>query len=162
MKLILALALCGFLPLAAHAQDAAGHAKVQDKASDAAESESEPAPPNIGDIMREQQMRHIKLWLAGHAGNWPLADYELDGLKEGFDEVGRQVGDDFVKSAVGAPLQDLGKAIDAKNEAAFSAAYDKLSAGCNFCHRTLDHGFIAIQRPIGSPFTDQSFAPQKP
>src|SRR5262250_1588155 len=41
----------------------------------------------LGEIMSLQQMRHLKLWLAGAAKNWPLADYELDELKEGFDDV---------------------------------------------------------------------------
>ena len=50
-----------------------------------------------------QQMRHIKLWFAGRAGNWPLADYEIDQLKEGFDDVNQMLGGDTVEKAVGAP-----------------------------------------------------------
>src|SRR5215467_3913154 len=41
----------------------------------------------LGEIMSLQQMRHLKLWFAGQAKNWPLADYELDELEEGFDDV---------------------------------------------------------------------------
>ena len=44
---------------------------------------------------------------------------------------------------------------------AFIAAYDNLSAGCNACHHTLDHAFIAIQRPNMLPYSDQNFVPQK-
>src|SRR5215471_18604761 len=44
-----------------------------------------PYTPGLGEIMTFQQMRHVKLWLAGQAGNWPLASYELDELNEGFD-----------------------------------------------------------------------------
>ena len=32
-------------------------------------------------------MRHTKLWLAGQAGNWKLAEYEVEELGEGFDDV---------------------------------------------------------------------------
>ena len=32
-------------------------------------------------------MRHTKLWLAGQAGNWSLAAYEIKELAEGFDDV---------------------------------------------------------------------------
>jgi hypothetical protein len=54
----------------------------------AAQSEpKEPFTPGLGEIMTLQQMRHLKLWYAGQAGNWPLADYELDELKEGFDKL---------------------------------------------------------------------------
>ena len=36
-------------------------------------SASEPYQPSLGDIMARQQMRHMKLWFAGRARNWPLA-----------------------------------------------------------------------------------------
>src|SRR4051794_1959718 len=47
----------------------------------------EPFTPGLGEIMTLQQMRHLKLWYAGQAGNWPLAGYELDELKEGFEDI---------------------------------------------------------------------------
>jgi hypothetical protein len=117
--------------------------------------------PGLGEIMALQQMRHIKLWFAGHAANWPLADYEIGELNEGFEDVTQLLGGDIVQQHVGAPLAALQKAVDAKDGAAFAAAYDKLSAGCNACHHTLDHAFIAIQRPTLLPYSDQDFAPQK-
>jgi hypothetical protein len=122
---------------------------------------SEPYVPKIGEIMALQQMRHIKLWFAGRAANWPLADYEIDELKEGFDDVNRQLGGDTVEKAVGAPISALEKVVAAKDRAAFADAYDNLTAGCNSCHRTLDHPFIVIQRPTTQPYGDQSFAAQK-
>ena len=122
---------------------------------------NEPYEPSIGDIMVFQQTRHIKLWFAGRAGNWPLADYEIDKLKEGFGDVNKQIGGDTVEKAVGSPIAALEKAVEAKDREAFTRAFDQLSAGCNSCHRTLDHAFIAIQRPALLPYSDQSFAPQK-
>jgi hypothetical protein len=121
----------------------------------------EPYQPGLGEIMALQQMRHIKLWFAGHAANWPLADYEIGELKEGFDDVTDLLGGDVVDQQVGSPLADLQKAIDGKNSAAFTAAFDRLSAGCNTCHHTLDHPFIAIQRPTSLPYSNQVFTPQK-
>ena len=117
--------------------------------------------PGLGEIMTLQQLRHIKLWFAGHAGNWPLADYEIGELNEGFEDVSRLLGGDIVKQHVGVPLAALQKAVDGKSSAAFAAAFDSLSAGCNACHHTLDHGFIVIQRPALLPYSDQAFAPQK-
>jgi hypothetical protein len=139
---------------AADAQQAAKPATGPDVAA-------APGFPGLGEIMSLQQMRHIKLWFAGHAGNWPLADYEIGELKEGFEDVQKLLGGDIVEQHVGAPIAALEKAIDGKDRAAFEADFDKLSAGCNACHRTLDHGFIAIQRPVLLPYSDQSFAPQK-
>jgi len=121
----------------------------------------EARAPRISDIMAQQQRRHIKLWFAGHDGNWPLADYEIDALKDGFDDLNAMLGGDTVEKAVGAPIAALEKAVEAKDRAAFATAFDDLTAGCNGCHRALDHGFIAIRRPTSLPFTDQIFAPQK-
>ena len=116
---------------------------------------------NVGDVMAFQQERHFKLWFAGRAGNWPLADYELGELNEGFEDVSKLLGGDIIEKNVGATMKDLQKIVDDKNAAGFAAAYDRLSAGCNSCHRTLDHAFIAIQRPTVLPYSDQNFAPQK-
>ena len=138
-------------------------ANAQDTSKPAAapQAAAEPNFPGLGEIMSLQQMRHIKLWFAGHAGNWLLADYEIGELKEGFDDVNKLLGGDIVGQHVGAPLSALEKAIEAKDRAAFSAAFDKLSAGCNACHHTLDHAFIVIQRPVSLPYSDQSFTAQK-
>ena len=44
--------------------------------------------------MTLQQLRHIKLWFAGRAGNWRLADYEIGELQEGFGDVDKLVAID--------------------------------------------------------------------
>jgi hypothetical protein len=134
---------------------------AQDAAKPAVEAASPPDPPGLGEIMPLQQLRHIKLWFAGHGGNWPLADYELDELGEGFDDVSKIVGGDIVDKQVGAPMKALEKAVEDKNRAAFDTAFDQLSAGCNSCHRSLDRKFIVIQRPASLPYSNQNFAPQK-
>ena len=139
----------------------AGIALAQDPAKPAADAASPPAPQGLGEIMTLQQLRHIKLWFAGHGGNWPLADYELGELGEGFDGVSKIVGGHTVDEQVGAPMKALEKAVEEKNHAAFDAAFDQLSAGCNSCHRSLERQFILIQRPTSLPYSDQNFAPQK-
>jgi len=122
----------------------------------------------LGEIMSLQQMRHLKLWLAGAAKNWPLADYELDELKEGFDDVVKffPTKDDLpigqMAGATAVPvLPDLKAAIDARDSKKFAAAFDKLTAACNTCHQSAKHEFIVIQRPTSSPYSNQSFAPKK-
>jgi hypothetical protein len=155
MKLIFA-GLIGAVMLAT----AAANAQDADKVMPMQEA-SAPMVPGLGEIMTLQQLRHLKLWFAGHAGNWPLADYEMGELNEGFENVNKLLGGDTVDKAVGAPMQALQKAIDDKNRAAFPAAFDALTAGCNSCHHTLDHAFIAIQRPTSLPYSNQNFAPQK-
>jgi hypothetical protein len=141
----------------AHAQDA-------DKAAAPAATQPvapEPYRPGLGEIMALQQMRHIKVWFAGSAGNWALADYEIGELNEGFDDVKSMLGPDLVEQHVGGPLDALQKAIDGKNRGAFITNFDRLSAGCNACHHALDHGFIVIARPSLLPYSNQIFAPPK-
>ena len=133
----------------------------------AASAQNPPEPanggnlPGLGEIMTLQQLRHIKLWFAGRAGNWALADYEMGELNEGFEDVDKLLGGGTVDKMVGDPIKALQKAIEDKNRAAFTTAFDKLSAGCNNCHRTLDHAFIVIQRPALLPYSDQAFEPPK-
>jgi hypothetical protein len=143
--------LC-LLGLSARAQNVPAPAQPAAKSADI---------PGLGEIMTLQQLRHIKLWFAGHAGNWALADYEIGELNEGFEDVDKLLGGGTVNKMVGAPLKKLQKAVDDKNSTAFAAAYDQLSAGCNACHHALDHAFIAIQRPTSLPYSDQNFTPAK-
>jgi hypothetical protein len=126
-----------------------------------ANAQEAPAPPKVSEITAQQQMRHIKLWFAGRGGNWPLADYEIDALKGGFEVLNQQLGGDTVEKAVGARISAVEKAIEAKDRAAFMSAFDKLTAGCNSCHHLLDHAFIVIQRSTSLPYSDQFFATQK-
>jgi hypothetical protein len=140
---------------------AAASAEDTAKPGAPAPAAAEPEGPGLGEIMSLQQMRHIKLWFSGHGGNWALADYEIGELKEGFEDVEKLLGPDIVEQHVGAPIAALEIAIAGKSRGAFDAAFDKLGAGCNACHRALDHGFIAIQRPTSLPYSDQSFAPRR-
>jgi hypothetical protein len=152
MKLVFAACLAALLVASsAGAHDMTVHAGTDDQ----------PYTPKIDDIMAAQQMRHIKLWFAGRAGDWPLADYEIDKLKDAFDEVNKQLGGDTVEKAIGPGISALEKAVEAKDRGAFTNAFDQLTAGCNNCHQTLDHAYIAIQRPVLLPYSDQSFATPK-
>jgi hypothetical protein len=141
---------------------AAGLARAQDSGKqENGSAEEAEGLPHLSEIMVQQQMRHIKLWFAGDAGNWPLADYEIDHLKDGFDDVAKLLGGDIAQQHVGGAISRLEKAIESKDHQAFVSAFDRLSAGCNSCHHTLGHAFIVIQRPVLLPYSDQNFSPQQ-
>lgn len=128
----------------------------------------QPAPyvPGLGEIMTLTQMRHAKLWLAGTAGNWPLAEYELEELHEGLDDAvtlhpthkEAQVAV-LVPEFMTAPLEQVEDAVAARDGAAFTAAFDALTAGCNGCHQATGFGFNAVARPAGNAYTNQVFEP---
>src|SRR5258708_25941820 len=87
-----------------------------------ANAQDSPAGSGLGEIMTLQQLRHIKLWFAGRAGNWPLADYEMGELNEGFENLNRLVGGDTVDQAVGAPMQARQQSIESQNPTALAPA----------------------------------------
>jgi len=130
--------------------------------------QKEPYSPGLGEIMTLQQMRHLKLWFAGQAANWPLADYELDELKEGYEDIVKYfpTKDDaptgpMATAIIEKEVAELNKAIEAKDRKQFAAAFDKLTASCNACHQSSKKPFIVVQRPAANPYANQSFAPRK-
>jgi len=135
-------------------------------ANAAASPAPEPFVPGLGEIMSLQQMRHTKLWLAGQARNWELAAYELDELGEGFDDVVRLhpthkdspvAPKDAIPKMVPAPLDELRKAVEKRDAAAFTAAYDQLTEACNGCHVATNFAFNRVQRPATNPYPNQAF-----
>ena len=124
--------------------------------------------PGVADIMIATQVRHAKLWLAGDARNWELADYQIDELKEGLEDIVKYfpvykdmpVGQ-MIEATAMAPISEVEAAVKARDRAKFIGAFDKLTAACNTCHQSSNRPFIVIQRPTGSAFPNQSFAPKK-
>ena len=129
---------------------------------------SEAYVPGLGELMSLQQMRHVKLWLSASAGNWDLADYEIDELGEGFDDIVKYhpthkdspvAPKDAIPRMINQPLADVRAAVSHKNSAAFVQAYDALTSACNNCHQATNFGFNRVQRPESNPYPNQVFAP---
>jgi hypothetical protein len=122
--------------------------------------------PGLGEIMTLTQMRHAKLWLAGQAGNWPLASYELDELNEGMQDAAtfHPTHKDaplpipaLIDKMMKDPLLQLEKAIGARDGSGFSQAFDTLTDACNSCHRATNFGFNVVTRPSANPYVNQTF-----
>jgi hypothetical protein len=123
--------------------------------------------PGLGEFMGRIQVDHSKLWLAGEARNWELAEYELTEMKEVFSDVQDLVPryqnvpvGDTIDAIITGTIVDLEKAIAARDFNSFSAGFDKLTAACNSCHQAASRPFIAIRRPARSDFSNQDFSPQ--
>ena len=133
--------------------------------------QAQPAPykPGLGDLMTMLvQPRHTKLGLAGQAGNWAYAGYELHELQESFDKVARLTPKwrDFavaetMEAVTKPPMAALSEAIKASDAAGFTRAYKELTEACNLCHTSAGPSMIVIQAPSGAPFPDQDFRPVK-
>lgn len=154
--MITILAIAMTLALAASAQPAGPAGSV------------EPYQPEIGEIMMFQQLRHGKLWFAGGAGNWPLADYEIKELREGFETVAKYYPTfnnvplaEMINTIRETNFAELDKTVTGRDRAEFVRAFDRLTTACNSCHQANDLGFISIQRPTSPPFSNQAFSPRK-
>jgi hypothetical protein len=124
--------------------------------------------PGLGEFMLTIQIHHAKLWHAAKAGNWPLAAYQLSEMKEVFAEVQDQVPKykdipvgDMIDAVVTGPIAALEKAVEDKKFKEFSAAFDKLTAACNDCHKAGSRPFITVRRPTRSTFDNEEFRPSR-
>jgi len=122
----------------------------------------------MGELMGSTQMRHAKLFLAGQAQNWQLADYEMDELQEGFDDSvrlypshkGANVAE-LLPSLTAPAMASLHAAIQQRDPASFAQAFDALTTACNDCHEASNFGFNVVQRPETNPYTNQQFTPSR-
>jgi hypothetical protein len=119
--------------------------------------------PGLNDMMVATQLRHFKLWYAGVAQNWPLANYELAQIRDTIVEVKRIDGHESNMSMMTPAADDLDQAIKARDSVKFAKAFSRLTASCNACHEQTGFGFIKIQDPRlspieTSPFSDESFS----
>jgi hypothetical protein len=145
----------------------AGVSACRPGAPAARSTSGEAYAPGLGEIMTLQQMRHVKLWFAGDAGNWDLASYELKELQEGFDDAVKfhpthedspVALRDEIPRIMDGPLSELRAVVEHKNAPGFGAAYDKLTEACNGCHVATNFGFNRVQRPTSNPYPNQIFA----
>jgi hypothetical protein len=127
---------------------------------------STPYTPGLGEFMTAIQLRHIKLWFAGAADNWPLADYEVHELEEELADAAHfhpthegvpRPLTELIPELTGPPIRTLRAAISAHDAASFANAYDSLTAGCNGCHRASGFAFNVVSRPTTNPYSDQEF-----
>jgi len=120
---------------------------------------SEPAVGTLANIMANIQLRHIKIWSIGKAKNWDLLNYEAQKLEQDF-----YIASGFYRSLpidnvtlVANPLKRLMEAANKKDNLLYAKAFDELTAGCNSCHVAGQVGYIRIQVPKSSPFSNQNF-----
>lgn len=129
---------------------------------------SGPYMPGLGEFMLAAQLHHNKLFFAGDAGNWDLASYEIDELKEALSNGAKfyPKQDTFdvaagMKANIDGPIDQLGKAVDGKDKAGFASAYTVLTTACTNCHASSKHAFIRIVKPSTPAITNQNYAPAK-
>jgi hypothetical protein len=126
--------------------------------------------PSFGDLMTMAvQPRHIKLGVAGHAGNWAYAGYEVSELRNAFARIARTVprynGADtqsLFAAMTADSLASVSAAIKDRDAGEFRRAYGRLTAACNACHVSQRHAFVVITVPSTNPYIDQNLRTTTP
>lgn len=119
--------------------------------------------PGLGEFMSGIQIHHAKLWFAGAAGNWKLADFEVGEIKESLDDIEKYCTDRPEVSSlpmIRPALDSVAAAVSAANTPKFQSAFTFLTTTCNSCHRATKHEFNVIKIPTTPPFSNQEFIKQ--
>jgi len=119
--------------------------------------------PGLGEFMSGIQVHHEKLWFAGEAGNWKLADFEMGEIREALDDIKQYNSDRTeVKSLpmIEPALDSMTNAIEQKNPQLFKSSFTLLTNTCNNCHHATNHEFNVIKIPDTPPFSNQVFKVQ--
>jgi hypothetical protein len=120
--------------------------------------------PGLGEFMSGIQIHHAKLWFAGQNQNWPLADFEVNEIKETLEDIQKFCSDRPEVKAIGmitAPIDSVINSIQQKNPQLFKSGFVLLTNTCNTCHKATEHGFNVIIVPTNPPVTNQDFNPVK-
>jgi hypothetical protein len=91
--------------------------------------------------------------------NWKFAAYEFRQLKAGLPEAAMMYPGIPAPNVttMAAPVQSVADAVEARDIRKFAKATGELTSGCNGCHQSMERGFIVIQAPAVSPFSNQLF-----
>jgi len=116
--------------------------------------------PGLGEFMTGIQIHHAKLWFAGRAANWQLADFEIHEIEEALADIRKYCTDrPEINSLpmIDKPIRSVESSIEKKDLSTFESQYKILTATCNECHRATEHGFNVIKVPVSPPFDNQAF-----
>lgn len=116
--------------------------------------------PGFGEFMSAIQAHHTKLWFAGTALNWELANFEIDEINENIESIKKfcQNRNESKSLAMLAPAIDSVKmTIKSGEKKYFLNCFTLLTNTCNNCHKENNFGFIIIRIPAINPFTNQDF-----
>ena len=116
--------------------------------------------PGLGEFMSGIQVHHEKLWFAGTAQNWQLADFEIHEIMEAVDDIKIYASDrPEVKNLVmlQPAIDSVNNSIQQKDVASFKRNFLTLTNTCNNCHQSVNYNFNKIKIPDTPPFSNQVF-----
>jgi hypothetical protein len=129
--------------------------------NDSLEKEIKSVKPGLGELMLEIQVHHNKLWFAGKAGNWPLAQFEHDEIMEILaqaETIEKERSEVKLFRVMLFPqLDSIQSTIQQRNTDRFDSAFGNLTNACNSCHTDTKFSFNKIIIPEHPPYSNQEF-----
>jgi len=114
--------------------------------------------PGLGEFMSSIQVHHEKLWFAGTAQNWKLADFEIHEIMEAVDDIKTYAsGRPEVKNLImlQPAIDSMNKSIEQKDVQSFKKNFELLTTTCNNCHQSVNYDFNKIKTPDTPPLSTQ-------
>jgi hypothetical protein len=159
-RFIFPIVLAGSLALVSCGQPGPDNTSLQAQVDSLQRRLSNSYIPGLGEFMSGIQVHHEKLWFAGTAQNWKLANFEIDEIREALDDIQRFCTDRPEIASIPMilpPMDSIGKAVAQQDLPRFKSAFILLTNTCNNCHRATKHEFNVIQIPTTPPFSNQVF-----
>jgi hypothetical protein len=154
------LMLWAIAMLSSCGQQNAANDRLQTEIADLQSKLDSTYRPGLGEFMLGIQMHHAKLWFAGQARNWKLADFEMGEIAEAIASI-KQYNSDRPEvksiSMIAPAIDSLGDAIKKKDAVLFNSSFVSLTNSCNNCHRATSHEFNVIKIPDVLPVSNQVF-----
>jgi hypothetical protein len=128
--------------------------------------------PDQAHAMSDVGQHFAKLWFAGEAGNWPLAQFFLDETKSHLrwavriipkrkDAEGREIDLGGILGGLEtSTFKDLEQAVKGRDKEKFPAAYKAQLEGCMACHRASNKPFIRLRVPEKADSNILEFKPE--
>ena len=116
--------------------------------------------PGLGEFMSNIQIHHAKLWFAGINKNWNLAQFEIDEIKETFDDIKKfesEREEVKVLPIINPAIDSIKSAINNKSLSSFKTDFINLTNTCNACHKEVHYEFNKVKIPDSPPFSNQVF-----
>ena len=109
--------------------------------------------PGLGRLMPEVSERFWILYYAAKEGNWGLAQYQLNGVRNllRIGAITRPKMANYLNSFSQGHLSAVEKAIAARDLASFEQAYQKAVEGANAYHNATGHAEIEWKLPPDPP-----------
>ena len=116
--------------------------------------------PGFGEFMSNVQIHHAKLWFAGKNQNWKLAEFEINEIKETFDDLKIYQSEREETKLIpitSVALDSVSSSIEQKDLKLFKNSFVLLTNTCNDCHLAAHFEFNKIKIPETPPFSNQVF-----